>query len=311
MRINNLTYEKAKDRFFRRPKYSDGCYVYMKPNGEWYNQENNRLRVHIYIGLDDFIECKKGGGKLAKITLADKRANISKAYKRRGWNDLFAFWNGKDWVYNQGGKVSALVKSKDDFEVYSEGFEDWVDGMIGGAEGHQQGNFEGYFTYIGIVRNEQLFMWHVGGNEVKKYSYSELSEQFINRVKWCVNKTGSSLQGTHRELGRGLKNLEVHHKMLEEPKNEGIEMKDCNVEIKVNGEKVELDKKKVKTPKKIKFYGFWYDAEGDLVDSIGYYSKKEAITEMQKPKNLGNTLELFKRYSTVSTKIPVVEISAD
>ena len=172
-------------------------------------------------------------------------------------------------------------------------FDEWVLNLSLGFLGKQSGN-------------EDVTWWYNDGhyynnfsNEVSKKNLRELKTSFKgNRLFWlCNSKEVDEVIGVvNATCGKEIK---------------GKIMKNCEVEVKVNGKIVELDKKEIiKKVQVIKYCGFWYNEDGELQDTEHFYTKKEAIAEMRKAKHFGETLELFKRYSTLKTDIPVVEKKA-
>ncbi len=65
-------------------------------------------------------------------------------------------------------------------------------------------------------------------------------------------------------------------------------------------------KAKIMKNKKIKYMGMFYNADDELQDSEGFYSKKEAKKAL-KTKNCGWTLELYRADCKLKIDLPVIE----
>ena len=101
------------------------------------------------------------------------------------------------------------------------------------------------------------------------------------------------------------KSVEEYYKQ----QKENVMKQEVKVEVKIDGKLVTNVEEYPKKVKKIKYYGQWI-LNGRVFNTEYFVDRKDVKAAMQDPKNLGKTLELFKRYSTLKTNIPVVEILA-
>ncbi len=294
MNILDLTYEEGKGKRFRTDNRADGSNIEYDKRGKKkkikpVDLTNSNTRTKLWKKSNWGSDLKFGWGSDLKFGWC---------YNRKRWAYM-----GKDGKIKEHSQVGSEVINSDILEEYNMSFEDWVNGIMSGFKGYQMGNDEGYFYYS----NPQKFIWRINNNNTKEYTHQELEEVFSKHIKWLGDKVVNTKpkikdapDSTSIYTGAGVNKKQKGN----EVKNEKIE-----VEVKVNG-KIVCDEEKVEKTKPIKYYGFWYDSHDELLDGEGFYSKKEALAEMQKPANIGRTLELFKRYSTLKTDIPIIEKKA-
>ena len=271
------------------------------------NGRDSRLILEV---TDTHYKFKSGGlrKEYAKNwKLVSLRFKVGDVIKRLGSNSskLHTITAIEDDKYVSGRSwVSISVQDKYVLMNRSLDFEAWVEGITEGIKGKQNNNPKGHYiwnlptlTYIWVgdsgkrlaSRNyDQLKAKYGNGQTALWLDYGDEGkiEEDFDTVIDCKGKS----------LGETFKNL----------KETVMREENVVVEVKVNGKIVENTEEKV-VKRDIKWFGIYYDMNNELADSAYFYSKKEAKATLQKPENIGKTLELYRKTCKLTTAIPVTE----